>query len=283
MAAVMTFVIPAFDRSSHGPHGSARGGRQAVGESAGARFPGGMSDGHDAPTVHHHVRLRSGDDVLVRTLHPDDRAGLGAMFEELSSTSRYQRFLGGKPAVSAHALRRLSEVDHRDHEALVAVTDDGTDDEAVVGEARWIRDGDDATLAEMAITVADAWQQCGLGTALAHDLAQRAAEEGVERFTAEVLTHNAGIRRVVEHVGEVDHADQDGGVSVLEVSTAGHDGANVDDGLLRRVLRSAAAGDFLVVPRPLRWWLRLSSEVTKTLMVPVAVLLRRRHHQSSGH
>src|ERR1700712_4582207 len=177
---------------------------------------------HEAPTVHHRVRLRSGDEVLVRSLRSDDQAGLGAMFEELSNTSRYQRFLGGKPTVSARALRQLAEVDHSDHEALVAVTG-GKEDGKGVGEARWVRDGAAAALAEMALTVADDWQQCGLGTALAHDLARRAAEEGVERFTAEVLTDNSGIHRLVEHVGEVDHAGQSGGVSVLEVSTAGHD------------------------------------------------------------
>ena len=236
------------------------------------------ADHREAPTVHHRVRLRSGDEVLVRSLRPDDQAGLGAMFGELSSSSRYQRFLGGKPAVSPQALRRLAEVDHRDHEALVAVADAGDDDGGtVIGEARWVRDGDDGAVAEMAITVADDWQQCGLGTALAHDLARRAAEEGVERFSAEVLTDNTGIRRLVEYVGEVDHAQQGGGVSVLEISTAGHDGPEVDGGAVRRVLRSAAAGDFLVVPRPLRWWLRLSTEITKTLMVPVGALVRRRH------
>jgi GNAT superfamily N-acetyltransferase len=235
------------------------------------------ADHHEAPTVHHRVRLRSGDEVLVRSLRPDDQAGLGAMFEELSNTSRYQRFLAGKPTVSARALRRLTDVDHRDHEALVAVTADGDGDGGkMVGEARWIRDEDDRALAEMAITVADDWQQCGLGTALAHDLARRAVEEGVDRFTAEVLTDNSGIRRLIEHVGNVDHAEQGDGISTLHVSTAGHDDPMLDDGVVRRVLRSAASGDFLVVPRPLRWWLRLSSEITKTLMVPVEVLLHRR-------
>ncbi|MDD7968134.1 GNAT family N-acetyltransferase [Actinomycetospora lemnae] len=232
-------------------------------------------EGSDPPTVHHGVRLRSGEEVLVRTLRPEDQDGLGAMFEELSNTSRYQRFLGGKPTVSDRALRRLADVDHRDHEALVAVAGDGEGDK-VVGEARWIRDEDDRTVAEMAITVADDWQQRGLGTALAHDLARRAAEEGVERFTAEVLSDNSGVRRLVEHVGEVDSAERGGGVSMLQVNTPGHGDLALDDGGVRQVLRSAASGDFLVVPGPLRWWLRLSSEITKTLMVPVAALLRRR-------
>jgi hypothetical protein len=127
----------------------------------------------------------------------------------------------------------------------------------------------------MAITVADDWQQRGLGTALAHDLARRAAQEGVDRFTAEVLTDNDGIRRLIEHVGDADRAEQGDGIAVLHVSTAGHDDPTADNGPLRRVLRSAAAGDLLVVPRPLRWWLRLSGEISKTLLVPVKVLLRR--------
>ncbi|HEY2191562.1 MAG TPA: GNAT family N-acetyltransferase [Actinomycetospora sp.] len=233
------------------------------------------SDGDGPATVHHRVRLRSGETVVVRTLRPEDRAGLGAMFDELSQSSRYQRFLGGKPAVSDRALRRLVDVDHSDHEALVAVATAGGRDD-VVGEARWIRDDDDRASAEMAITVADAWQQCGLGTALAHDLARRAAEEGVERFTAEVLTDNSGVRRLVEHVGETSSDEQGDGVATLHVSTAGYDERAGDGGVLGRVLRSAASGDFLVVPRPLRWWLRLSTEITRTLMVPVTVLRRRR-------
>jgi len=235
----------------------------------------------DQRAVHHRVRLRSGDRVVVRSLRPDDEAGLGAMFDELSNSSRYQRFLAGKPTVSTRALRRLVDVDHRDHEALVAITPDrqdggdGDGDEKVIGEARWVRDDDDPTLAEMAITVADDWQQRGLGTALADDLARRAVDEGVDRFAAEVLTDNDGIRRLVEHVGDVDRADQGDGTAVLHVSTAGHDDPTTDDGTLSRVLRSAARGDFLVVPRPLRWWLQLSNDITKTLLVPAKVLLRR--------
>jgi RimJ/RimL family protein N-acetyltransferase len=228
----------------------------------------------DARAVHHRVRLRCGTPVVVRSLRPDDEAGLGRMFDELSNSSRYQRFLSGKPEVSRRALRRLTDVDHHDHEALVAVPAD--DDGRVIGEARWVRDEEDTALAELAITVADDWQQRGLGTALAHDLARRAAEEGVDRFAAEVLTDNQGIRRLVERVGDVEQSDQGGGVAVLEVSTAAHEGSPVDDGAVRRILRSAASGDFLVVPRPLRFWLRLSSRITKTVLMPVEVLLGRR-------
>jgi RimJ/RimL family protein N-acetyltransferase len=225
--------------------------------------------------VHHRVRLRSGDEVVVRSLRPSDEDGLARMFEGLSDSSRYRRFLNGKPRVSRAALQRLMEVDHRDHEALVAVPDHGTE---VIGEARYVRDSGDPAVAEMAISVADSWQRQGLGTTLARTLAHRAADEGVEEFSAEVLVDNDGIRQLIEQVGPVETSPQGSGLAVLHVSTDGHDEPLTDDreSALRQILRSAARGQFLVLPRPLRWWLRLSGRITKTLLMPVGALLGRR-------
>jgi GNAT superfamily N-acetyltransferase len=47
--------------------------------------------------------------------------------------------------------------------------------------------------AEIAVTVADAWQRRGLGTELLAQLADRAHAEGVQRFTALVATDNAAV------------------------------------------------------------------------------------------
>lgn len=229
----------------------------------------------EARQVHRDVELRSGHRVVVRSLQPEDEADLAAMFDRLSGTSRYQRFLGGKPQISPRALRRLVEVDHRDHEALVAVSTDGAG-EAVVGEARYIRDEGDPTEAEMAITVDDDWQGLGLGTTLARDLAHRAAAEGIDRFSAEILADNAAIRELVEHIGDVEAGAPSEGVAVLHVTTSEVGDDPAAEGALRRVLRAAGRGTFLVLPRPLRWGVRLSGRLTRTLLVPVDVLLGRR-------
>jgi hypothetical protein len=67
---------------------------------------------------------------------------------------------------------------------------------------------------------------------------------------------------------------------------AGHESSVVDNGSCA-ALRPEAAGAFLVVPRPPPWWPRLSSEVTNTLMAPVAVpsapsLLEKRRYPLVG-
>jgi N-acetylglutamate synthase-like GNAT family acetyltransferase len=53
-----------------------------------------------------------------------------------------------------------------------------------VGVARYVRDNDDPEQAEFACTVADAWQERGVGSMLAERLAGRARAAGIERFRA---------------------------------------------------------------------------------------------------
>ena len=134
----------------------------------------------DTTLVPHWITLRSGHRVLVRALRPDDAPGLAEAFEQLSETSRYRRFFTGKPHLSEQTLAYLTDIDHHDHEALVAVAPGSGQ---LVGVARFIRIPREPDQAEMAVTVADSWQRRGLGTALLRELAQRAAEEDIRYFT----------------------------------------------------------------------------------------------------
>ena len=88
--------------------------------------------------------------------------------------------------LSAAQLDYLVDVDHHDHEAIVAV--DPISGEALA-VARYIRSNENAEVAEVAevaVTVADDWQGRGLGRALLDRLSYRARREGVRRFTAPV-------------------------------------------------------------------------------------------------
>ncbi len=133
-------------------------------------------------------RVEVGDtrEVLIRPISSDDKPALAAAFERLSPESRYRRFFAPLERLSSRDLVYLTEVDHHDHEALVAV-DQGS--EWIVGVARYVR-SDDPAEAEVAVVVADPWQGLGVGSALLERLVERARGEGIRQFVAIVLSEN---------------------------------------------------------------------------------------------
>jgi RimJ/RimL family protein N-acetyltransferase len=133
---------------------------------------------------------------LVRPIRPEDRKALVEAFGHLSATSRYSRFLRPIKRLTAEDARYLTEVDHRNHEALVAIAPGGE----LIGVARYIR-RDDPSQAEVAVTVADEWQQRGVGTELLQDLAGRARQEGITHFVGICLTDNHRILDLVHELG----------------------------------------------------------------------------------
>jgi GNAT superfamily N-acetyltransferase len=121
------------------------------------------------------ARLRDGSRVLIRPIRPDDRELVRAGFERLSPESRYRRFLTPMPTLTDQQLAYLTDVDHDDHEAMIAI-DPATADG--LGISRFVRDAERPRTAEAAVTVIDEWQGRGLGTALLTALTERARKEG---------------------------------------------------------------------------------------------------------
>jgi GNAT superfamily N-acetyltransferase len=155
------------------------------------------------------VRLRNGSEVLVRPIAPDDKPRLTAFLAGLSQESAYRRFLAPKPRLSDPELRRLTEVDFRDHVAFVAERPE--DSAALAGVARWVRSTADPAAAEFAFVVADDMQRLGLGTALVARLADTARTRGIRRLTATTLAQNFAARRLLARVAErLDVTFEDG-------------------------------------------------------------------------
>jgi RimJ/RimL family protein N-acetyltransferase len=144
--------------------------------------------------------LRDGRAVCVRPVRADDADDLQDGFALLSELSRYRRFHTGTPALSDRVARYLAEIDHVDHQALVATP---VGSPAIVGVVRFIRLRVRPDEAELSITVADDWQRAGLGTCLLHLLIERARAVGVRRFTLEMLADNEGILALVRAAGGV--------------------------------------------------------------------------------
>jgi GNAT superfamily N-acetyltransferase len=142
------------------------------------------------------ITLGDGTNIEIRSITPADRDGLAAGFERLSPESRYRRFFAGVSRLTDRELDYLVDVDHHDHEALLAIdprTREG------IGVARYVRIG--AEHAEPALVVADDWQRRGVGSELLRLLVERARSEGIRRFEAPILATNAEAISAFQRVG----------------------------------------------------------------------------------
>jgi len=141
------------------------------------------------------VVLRDGSTVRVRAMQPSDDKALGALFESLSEESRWLRFLSlAKGDVLAAEARRETHLDRTI--GLIALSGS---DERMVGHAFYA--GIDDSRAEVAFTVADDFQNRGLGTLLLCQLAEIADANGIHTFEAEVAAANLTMLNVFRESG----------------------------------------------------------------------------------
>lgn len=182
--------------------------------------------------------------MLLRQVRPQDRDQLAAGLRELSPESRYLRFHEDLAELTAEQLAYLTEVDHVDHEAIVAIDLDRPDHPGI-GVARFIRDPFEHRVAEAAVTVADRYQGRGAATLLLGALAARGRDEGIEVFRHYVLTRNEAMLDVFDHLGATRELEADGLWRVdLELPTRGSD---LPDSPAGRAFMAAAKERFRLV------------------------------------
>ena len=172
-----------------------------------------MPPTHELIAVGAPVVLRDGSVVRLRQGHHTDRELLRRGFARLSAEGRYRRFLAATPELTDDMVRYLTEIDHHDHEAIVA-TDQETGEGVAV--ARYVRNPRRPDTAEVAVTVIDEWQGRGLGTLLLEVLGERAGAEGIHRFTAMMLASNQQMMEVLKALGPVHVVDRESGTVQVE-------------------------------------------------------------------
>jgi RimJ/RimL family protein N-acetyltransferase len=180
------------------------------------------------------TRLRDGTPALIRPIVPADKDLLRRGLRELSEESRVRRFMRPVSELTDEQLAYFTEVDGWDHFAWVAVRADAPDEG--LGVARYVRIPEEPTVAEAAVTVADAHQGQGLGTLLLSMLALAARAAGIERFRAYVMAENRPIREIAEEFGAEARFDSPG-VLRIEVPL---EPAEVPGSAARRALRAIA-------------------------------------------
>ena len=185
------------------------------------------------------IALRDGSQIRVRQGHSSDRQLLLRGFERLSPESRYRRFLAPMPELTEDMVRYLTEIDHHDHEAMIAL-DEPTGEG--IGVARYVRDPQRPEVAEVAVTVVDDWQGRGVGTLLLELISARAREEGITTFSALMLATNEEMLDLLKRLDPGRVVDREAGRVEIEVPIP-------EIGLapaLRKLLRIAAHADVAV-------------------------------------
>src|SRR5690242_12817865 len=214
------------------------------------------------------VTLRSGDVVRIRQVRPDDAPALVRAYANLGEQSRYRRFFTVMPELPEATLKAAVEVDRTDHEALVAVPLLSTE---IVGECRFIRLPDQPDTAEVGVTVVDAWQGRGLGSALLARLSERALESGIEYFTAEVLAENRTMLALLPSLGRVE-TESHGPVVTASVELAEPSRQPSPDFL--DLLTAAARGEIMSLPVLLRRLIKVPEGLAHIVRLPVRALLK---------
>jgi acetyltransferase len=133
-----------------------------------------------------HSELMEG--ITIRPLRNGETDAVQAVFDRLGPRSRVSRFGGAKNVLTTYDLEHLARVD-RDHHVLVALLDCDP-----IGIARLVRDG---ASAEVAIEVADEWQDRRVGTLLMERLAADARAAGIEQLHAFVDYDNTRSRALM--------------------------------------------------------------------------------------
>ncbi|MFT0622933.1 N-acetyltransferase family protein [Ectopseudomonas guguanensis] len=146
--------------------------------------------------------LNDGSHVLIRPIRPEDREREAEFIRNLSPQSRHFRFLGAVKEASPALLDTLLQTDHSHRMAFVALAyQDGKLIE--VGVSRYAASEENGHC-ECAVTVADAWQRRGLGTALMRHLIETARQNGFQQMYSvddaanthlQTLAHELGFQR----------------------------------------------------------------------------------------
>jgi len=142
--------------------------------------------------------LRDGTPVCMRAIRPDDKDRLRLGFAQLSPQSVYQRFLHPVKELTIDYLRKLTELDFRNHVGLVLTVEE-KGSETLVAVGRFVRLAPDADEAEVAFTVADKYQQRGAASLLMQSLIRFARACGIRKLVAILLQDNRAMFRVLEN------------------------------------------------------------------------------------
>ena len=150
--------------------------------------------------------LADGRRLHLRLTEPGDAEALQCFVRGLSEQSSHHRFFATVHELTPRMLERFTRITDPLEFAVVALASDLAG-QPIVGTGRALRGGVDRV--EFAVTIADAWQNAGLGGVLLAQILDIARERGIARVEGEVLADNDRMLHLARKLGFTVSADPD--------------------------------------------------------------------------
>ena len=162
------------------------------------------------------------DGTLIGTglVVPEDSERLLKGYNKLSLKTKMFRFHYGKDKLSDYEKDYLVNVDNYNHLAIGAI-DLNKSHDVGIALIRYIRDKNDPTKAEVALTVIDEYQNKGIGTHLYNEMLEYACKNGIKVLVNCVLKENIPLLNILEKIGGVIK-DRSGNQYMIEVKLPEH-------------------------------------------------------------
>ena len=170
-------------------------------------------------------KMKDGTDVTIRPIRPEDEPLMVVFHGTLSERTVYLRYF------SALSLRRRVEHDRllricfggydREMVLVADCKDAATSEHRILGVGRLNRSRGNNE-AEVAVLIADQYQNQGLGMELLRRNIQIARQEKLTRLTAEILRDNVAMEKVFRRLGFSfhTHKDAESTTATLELTTS---------------------------------------------------------------
>jgi acetyltransferase len=149
-------------------------------------------------------RAKNGMQVLIRPIRPEDEPAMAKFHETLSDRSVYLRFFHMEKLSTRVAHTRLLRkcfIDYDREMALVAERSNPQGGDAEIIAVGRLSRAPGTREAEVAVLVADRFQNAGLGSELLGRLIQVGRDEKLERITATILPENMTMRTLAARYG----------------------------------------------------------------------------------
>jgi acetyltransferase len=152
-------------------------------------------------------QLADGTNMVLRPIRPEDAEIEDEFVRNLSSESKYFRFMRALHELTPDMLVRFTQIDYHREMAFIATTEiDGRENEVAVGRYVTNPDGESC---EFALVVGDEWRQRGIGSRIMMALMEVAKARGLRVMEGEILSENGNMLSLARRLGFTLRACED--------------------------------------------------------------------------